>query len=212
MNNLPTLFIVGGESVSLEIRETAELLREHYLEIYNVIPNGEKCIYSYVQDGELDLKLKDINEIRYIVGFSKLTLKKVFYDLFNKYNGQLENVIHPNAYLSPKAVLGKGNYIGCNSVISTCARIGNNNIINYNVTIGHDVVLGNDCVLNPGCRISGRDIIGDNCLIGSNAFIFQGVSIHSGCKIDALTYIRKSITEPSICFGSPSPKKYDIIL
>lgn len=208
MNNLPTLFIIGGESVSLEIRETAELYRNNYKNIYNVVAKGETSIYSYVSDDELEDILPKTENIRYLVGFGNLKLKKHFYEIFGRFDAELENIIHPSTHISPTAKIGKGNYIGCNSVISTGAIMGDNNIINYNVTIGHDVVIGNDCVFNPGCRISGRDTIGDNCLIGANAFIFQGVSIHSDSIIDALSYIRNNIKEPTICFGSPSPKKF----
>lgn len=205
----PILFIVGGESLSLEIRETAEAVRGRYAEILNVIADNSECLYSSVSDSKLESLLEISDDIRYIVGFGDLSLKKKFYELFSKYGAKLENIIHPTAIISPTANIGEGNYIGCNVVISTKASLGNCNLINYNVTVGHDVIIGDDCVLNPGCRISGHDTIGSNCLIGANSFLFQGISICDNCKIDALTYIRKSIDQPSICFGSAPLKKYD---
>lgn len=98
-------------------------------------------------------------------------------------------IIHPSAFISPSASIGKGSYIAANAVISSNAIVGKGCIINIGVSVGHDAIVGDDCVLNPGVRISSHCRIGARTLFGANSFIFQGKAIGEDCAVDALTYI-----------------------
>ena len=197
----PTLFIVGGSSTALEIRETVDqFFKDKYFAVYNVISDEEPPILqTYIRDSSLLDRLSTIEVSHYIIGFTNRSLRLRFVDLFGGFNSVLDNVIHPSSYVSPSAILGKGNYLAANAVISSNALIGNSNLINYNVTIGHDVVVGSDCFFNPGARISGNVKIGNGCLFGANSFVFQGLEIKDDCQIDALCYIDRVIEANSMC-------------
>lgn len=191
------LLIIGGNNLALEIREIANFQKDR--KIYNVVSDGESCLFSYITDSELEPFIQEYPDSRYIIGFTIKKLRDKFITLFNKYNLQSENVIAPNAHVANTVKMGNGNYIGANVVLSSCVNIGNRNIINFMVGIGHDAEIGNDCTLNPGAKVSGHCIIGDNCLIGANSFVHQGVKVCSNSVIDALTYIRENVEIPMIC-------------
>lgn len=191
------LFIVGSNSTAYTIRETAELtMASDYSEILNVIGDNEECDFSSIHDSELLSYLETCQTIHYIIGFTNQRLREKFDNLFKRHGGQLRNVLHPNAFISPSATIGYGNYIACNAIISSRAVIGDSNLINYAVSIGHDTVVGNDCVFNPGARIGGCSCIGNRNLIGANSFVYQGTKTCDDCRIDALVYLHKDLDKP----------------
>lgn len=203
-----TLYIIGGASTALEIRETIELINSEYDCIVNIIENGGSCRYSFVEDDGLLDHLKNSIQKSYIIGFTDQKLRAKYKALM-ELNGALPaNVIHPTALLSKSASLGIGNYVAAYAVISSEAVVGSHNIINIATTIGHNTIIGNDNILNPGAKISGCVEIGNRCLFGASSFVYQGVRLCSDCMVDAMTYLNQNLDEPSICTSNTGFKKY----
>lgn len=196
-----TLFIIGGNSTAIEIREIFDVFYSNeYTSIYNIIGNEESTsLTNVIHDSELVDFLENMSEIYFIIGVTNIKLKNKFRTIFEKYSGIEINCIHPQSYIAPSAQLGKGIYIAAFSVISSNAKISNGAFININVSIGHDSSIGQDCCINPGARVSGHVVINDRTLIGANAFIFQGVSVGADCAIDAMSYIRHNIQDFKMC-------------
>ncbi|MDR3246394.1 MAG: acetyltransferase [Prevotellaceae bacterium] len=202
------LFIIGGKSTSLEIREAVEqYYRNIYSEIYNVIGDEENCsVENYIRDSDLKqfiFQISEKSDIHYIIGVTNLKIKIKYISFFEENEIAAINVLHPSAYIAPSAKIGFGNYIGQNAIISTNAVVGNHNVVSA-VIIGHDVIIGSNCVLNPGAVIAGNAQISDNVLVGANSFIFQGKSIGKDTSIDALTYIDRDIPNNSVCSNRPN--------
>lgn len=206
---MKTLYIVGGSSTALEIREVANLYySEMYDRMFNVVADGESCAYSFIEDNQLVNSIHEGGEVSFIIGFTNVALKQKYIALFMNNGGIPANIIHPDTFIASSAKIGRGNFITCQSIISTQVTIGDHNIINYQVMIGHDAIIGNNCTLNPGCKLSGHVKLGDNCMVGSNSFILQGVKVGSDIKIDAMTYINRDIEESASYSGNFGFKKY----
>lgn len=203
-----TLYIIGGASTALEIRETVDMVKNDYDCVVNVIENGGSCRYSFVEDdGLIDHLRQSINK-SYIIGFTDQKLRAKYRALMEENGALATNVIHPTALISKSATIGNGNYVAAYSIISSEASVGNHNLVNLSVTLGHNTEIGNDNIFNPGARISGCVEIGDRCLFGANAFVYQGVRICSDCAIDAMTYLNQNLEEPCICTSNTGFKKY----
>lgn len=73
----PTLFIVGGSSTALEIRETVDqFFKDKYFAVYNVISDEESPILqTYIRDSSLLDRLSTIEVSHYIIGFTNRTLR-----------------------------------------------------------------------------------------------------------------------------------------
>lgn len=204
-----TLYIIGGASTALEMRETIDLIENPYDCIVNVVADGESCRYSFIEDNQLESHLSRSVKKSFIIGFVNQKLRKKFFDLLTAIGAEPAEIIHPRAFVSKSAKIGKGNYIACNAIVSAEAEVGDMNIINLDVTIGHNAIIGNNCIFNPGARISGNCSIGDRSLFGANSFIYQGISVANDCMIDALSYLNQNIEEPSICTSNVAGfKKY----
>ena len=75
------------------------------------------------------------------------------------------------AYISPKANLGKGIYIGAFSYIDDNVVIGDATKVYPQAYIGANVIIGKNTIIYSGVKIYPGCKIGDNCIIHSGAVI-----------------------------------------
>lgn len=86
--------------------------------------------------------------------------------------------IHPLAFISPKATIGKDCYIGAFAYVADGVVIGDNTQIYPHVTIEENAHLGNGCIVYPNvsiyhdCRIGNQVTIHSGSVIGADGFGF----------------------------------------
>jgi UDP-3-O-[3-hydroxymyristoyl] glucosamine N-acyltransferase len=91
-------------------------------------------------------------------------------------NKDLPPGIHPRAFVSDKATLGKNVRVGANATVEDGAEIGEGTIIYPNVYIGRNVKIGAGCIIYPnvtvreGCVLKNKVILQPGCVIGSDGF------------------------------------------
>lgn len=79
--------------------------------------------------------------------------------------------IDPLAFISDKAKIGDGCYVGPFACIEEGAVIGNNVYIHPHVTVGSNAKIGNNCILYPHVTIYHDCRIGNNCILHAGAVI-----------------------------------------
>lgn len=65
-------------------------------------------------------------------------------------------LIHPQAYVSPSAVIGKGSFIEPLAVIHTDVNIGAGCIISAGTIVNHNAIVNGGCHLNCGTIVGAR--------------------------------------------------------
>jgi UDP-3-O-[3-hydroxymyristoyl] glucosamine N-acyltransferase len=90
-----------------------------------------------------------------------------FYDQMKRKQPKIEH----NSYISEKAVVGEGLYLGANAYISDGAVIGTNVVIYPNSFIGDNVKIGNNTIVYPNVTVYSDCQIGNNCVIHAGAVI-----------------------------------------
>ena len=86
--------------------------------------------------------------------------------------------IDPLAFISPKATIGKGCYVGAFACICDGAVVGDNTQVYPHVVVGDGVKIGSNCLLYPnvtiyeGCRLGDRVTIHAGSVIGADGFGF----------------------------------------
>jgi acetyltransferase EpsM len=103
------------------------------------------------------------------------------------------SVVHPTAFISSKATVGKGVYIGANTTLSINAHVNNHSIINQNCSIGHDVTIGKHSIISSGCILSGRVEVGNEVFMGSEVVIIPLIRVGDNIIIGANTLVTKQI-------------------
>lgn len=72
---------------------------------------------------------------------------------------KIATIIHPSAYVSPKAVIGKGSAVLPNASINYGAVITYGCIVNIGAIVDHNVLLGNGAHVCPGAVVKGENLI-----------------------------------------------------
>ena len=105
-------------------------------------------------------------EYRYcIVAIGNSTIRKRFFSLVSECGYEIPTLVHPKAYLSPSAKVGRG------SVIEPMAVVHSNAFI------------GEGCLICAGSIVNHNASIGDFCQIDCNAVIGAGAFIPEETKI-----------------------------
>jgi len=107
--------------------------------------------------------------------------------------------------------IGDGAILCPYTTITSNVKIGkcfHANIYSY---VAHDCVIGNFVTFAPGVKCNGNVIIEDDVYIGTGAIIKQGMRnrplvIGKGSKIEAGSYITKSVEANTTMFGNPAVK------
>lgn len=96
----------------------------------------------------------------------------------------IATLIHPDAYCSPRAVIGKGTVILPKAAINTNARTGRGCILNLGALVDHGTVLGDGVHVCLGAIIKGDNIIPAGMKIEAGEVIeratFHGTAGHGG--------------------------------
>lgn len=81
------------------------------------------------------------------------------------------NIIHPTAYVSPRAHIGSGCVLLNNAVVQNDARCGDGCILNPGVELHHDSTIGSYCLVYTNSVIRSLTTVGDRVWIGSTATV-----------------------------------------
>lgn len=119
----------------------------------------------------------------------------------------IATVVHPNAFVSPRAKLGIGVVVFAGVQIQLGADIGNGCIINTSATIDHDCVLGDFVHVSPGARIAGGVVIGSQTWIGIGAVIKEKVVIGKGSIVGAGSVVLNDVPDNTVVVGVPATRK-----
>lgn len=129
-------------------------------------------------------------------------------ELYRRYQIQLieENLIHPQALIEKRMMIGKNNQIFAKAYINTNVVLGNNNLLNSGCVLEHEVVVGDHNHISVSAILCGRSRIGDCCFIGAGAVIIDKVNICNSVVVGANSTVVEDIKEPGIYVGCPARK------
>ena len=95
----------------------------------------------------------------FIPAFGNDEFRMKWIDLITDEGGRLATLIHPSAYVSPKAQIGQGTVILPGAVINTETQIGNGCIINIGALIDHGNMIGEGCHICCGAIVKAENVI-----------------------------------------------------
>ena len=139
-----------------------------------------------------------------VIGVGEPEVRMMISNRVKEKGFDLETVIHPAAYVSQFAQIGKGCVICFSSFISTGVIIKDNAYIQLNTCIGHDTVIGYSTVISPLASISGGCIIGDETYIGMSVPVREKVVIGSKVIVGMGAVVLKDIPDRSVAYGNPA--------
>ena len=156
------LLILGAGQYGCVVRETAEALglfeRIDFLDDENPIAVGKMAEY---------VDLRGTYSCAF-VAMGNPELRKQWLEKLEQAGYELPVLVHPSAYVSPSAVLGKASIVEPMAVVNTAAV----------VEMGGLLCAG--CVVNHNAHVLAVCQIDCNAVVASNAVVTEGTKVASG--------------------------------
>lgn len=147
------------------------------------LSNSQLEIIGFLDDSEVEValgvtKLGEISDIEKFKGYKfhiAVGNNRVRRKLSEKIGVEnLITIIHPNSYIARDSKIGKGCYIGANSVINSRSKVGNSVIVNTGTIIEHD------CILEDYSHLSYRSLLGSGVTVKEEIYIEMGKIVKRG--------------------------------
>jgi sugar O-acyltransferase (sialic acid O-acetyltransferase NeuD family) len=96
---------------------------------------------------------------------------------------ELATVVHPQAIVSPSALLGAGSAVMAGAVVGTEARLGKGSIVNCGAVVDHHATVEDFGHLGVNASMAGGTFLGYGAWMQSGAALGYGVKIPSGVSL-----------------------------
>lgn len=144
---------------------------------------------------------------RYLLGPTTPTRAVLAREVAQRFGVAFTTLVHPTAYVSPLATLGKGVFVGANSVVGPGARLADHVFVNRGVTIGHDTHIGSFSRIHPGAHIGGLSRIGAGVTVAIGATLVERLVVGDGAFIGAGAVATGDIEPHVLVVGTPAKFK-----
>ena len=116
----------------------------------------------------------------------------------------LPNIVHPTAFVSEYAQLGRGNIVNAGAIINARVVIGDNCIINTGAIVEHETQIESHCHIGPGARIAGRVKIGGESFLGIGSIVIDQITLGSGVTVGAGAAVVQNVGDACTVVGVPA--------
>lgn len=113
----------------------------------------------------------------FVVAIGNNELRESIFKLIDGVGLVLPNIVHPKAFVSPRAMLGKGCAVMANAVIGTEARLGDGVIVNSGAIVDHYAVVDDFGHLGLNASMAGGTHLGRSAWVQAGVALGYGVPI-----------------------------------
>jgi sugar O-acyltransferase (sialic acid O-acetyltransferase NeuD family) len=114
------------------------------------------------------------------------------------------SVIHPSAYISPKASIGLGSVILSGSFCAGNARIGNYVVILQNTVVGHDCEIGDFVSMSATVSMGGGSKVGQGAYVGMGSSLLPGIRVGVQARVGIGSVVIRDVPDGATVFGNPA--------
>ena len=123
------------------------------------------------------------------------------------YNLPWLTAVHPQAFVDPSVLIGRGTVVLPRAVIQVDSTLGDHVIVNTGATIDHDCVIGSFAHLAPGVHLAGNVTIGNGVLLGIGAVATPGIIIGQSTTVGAGAAVISDLPNQVVAMGVPAKVK-----
>ena len=113
-------------------------------------------------------------------------------------------VVHPTAYVSPSAVVGRAPQIMAGCIVQPDVTLGDFVVLNTGAQIDHHGTMGDFAFLGPGACLAGGVTVGARAFIGANATVLPGKKIGRNALVGAGAVVARDVPDNAIVAGNPA--------
>ena len=164
-------------------------------------------------NGRKVLKWEDFEELdgekKVVIAISDPRARRLVRARLLESSIEMLDVIASNVVIYDQVCIGEGSVIASGCILTSNISIGVCFHANLNSYVAHDCVIGDYVTFAPCVRCNGNVVIEDDVYVGTGAIIKQGkpgrpLVIGKGAKIEAGSYVTRSVSPGQTVFGSPA--------
>jgi UDP-perosamine 4-acetyltransferase len=117
---------------------------------------------------------------------------------------ELVNAIHPTAFVSPTATLGRNVVVAARAAVGTEARLADSVIVNTSAVVDHECDLGEAAHVCPAAALAGRVRVGRGAFIGAGARVIQCRTVGEYSTVGAGAVVIRDVLDETTVVGVPA--------
>lgn len=117
---------------------------------------------------------------------------------------ELPALIHPTAWVSPSAAIGRGSVVFAQAAVQSHVVIGTGVILNTGCSVDHDVQLADGVHICPGAHLAGDVKVGARSWVGIGASVIQQVRIGADVTVGAGAAVVCDLSNGVTAVGVPA--------
>jgi sugar O-acyltransferase (sialic acid O-acetyltransferase NeuD family) len=115
----------------------------------------------------------------------------------------LISVVHPRAFVSPTASLGRGVFVAAGAIVHSHAHLGDGVIVNSGAIVEHDAELSGMVHIAPGAVLGGGVRVERGALVGLGSRVLPGLRLGCGATIGAGSVVLTDVDDGATVVGIP---------
>lgn len=139
----------------------------------------------------------------FFISFGNMKYRKKVFEFLVENGWHAINIIHPDAVVSPTAIIGNGVLIEAGCLVTPSPKIGDNVVVNTGSQVNHDNIIESHVYIASGVVLSGGITIGENTLLDDGVIVTLGHKVGKNSLIGAGAVVTKDIPDNVVAFGAP---------
>lgn len=132
--------------------------------------------------------------------------RKACMEEISRRGGEFISLIHQTVRLLTNVKMGKGNFIGADTVIGNDVEIGCFNMIQSYTIIGHDARIGDFNRIDTRVTCVGGVVIENEVIIHTSAVISHNVTVEDRAHVAAQSFVIKDVKAGTTVMGNPAKR------
>lgn len=173
------LLVVGAGGHGRSVAEAAELGGIHEVVGFldDSLPSSEKVLGYPVLGPVANIASHRANCDQIIVAVGNNAARMALFEQLANAGFEMATVIHPSAFISARAVVGKGTVVMASAVVGTEARLGVGVILNCGAVVDHHAHVEDFAHLGVNACMAGGSVLGSGAWMQAGAALGYGVVI-----------------------------------
>ena len=117
---------------------------------------------------------------------------------------ELASAVHPAAFVSPRAALGRNVVVAPRAAVVTEARIGDSTVVNTGSVVDHECDVGPGVHVGPGAHLAGRVRVGEGAFVGLGANVIQCLSVGRYAMVGSGAVVTRDVPDFATVVGVPA--------
>lgn len=143
-----------------------------------------------------------------IVAIGNANLRLEWSDRCARAGLEVVSIVHPMAFVSKFATVGRGCAVFAQSAINAGAIVGTACIVNTGATVDHDCLLGDGVHICPGAHLAGDVRVGPRSWVGIGATVREGISIGRDARVGGGAVVVADVVDDSTVLGVPARQRH----